>query len=87
MVTRNSFVGPVSERGGGGVGVRCGCRPPGARDWALDADLTLLAEVLSFGIFDSEAVDCCRSFSPWPALLAMGFTVCVVEFAVSELVY
>jgi hypothetical protein len=50
----------------------------------MDADPTLLPEVFRTGIFEfSEAVDCCRSFNPWPALLALvGFTV--VEFSVCE---
>jgi hypothetical protein len=81
-------VRPTCATGGGGVGVPCEARPSCARDWLVNADLTLLPEVFGFEIFDfSEVTDCCRSFGPGPVLLAKGFTVIVVELSVNELVY
>ena len=64
----------------------CGGRPPGVRGWLMDSDLTLLPEVLRTGIFEwSEAVDCRRSLSPWPALLAkVCLAVVAAEFSVTE---
>jgi hypothetical protein len=52
----------------------------------MDSDLTLLPEVLRTGIFEwSEAVDCRRSLSPWPALLAkVCLAVVAAEFSVTE---
>jgi hypothetical protein len=60
-------------------------RPSCVRDWLVNAELTLLAEVFGFGIFDFSD---CRSLGTWPALLAGAFIVeDLVESSVNVLVY
>ncbi len=80
-------VRPTCETGGGGVGVPCEARPSRARDWLVNAVLTLPPEVFSFGILDfPEVTDCCLSCDPGP-VLGKDFSLIVVEFSVNDLVY